>query len=59
MLNPQAIQSVCQYLAQFAAEDDFERKIESIFGTKIGGVALRQQWLNGDMSLMPEIRVLY
>ncbi len=58
MLNPQAIQSVRQYLAQFAAKDDFENSIESIFGTKIGSDAIRQQWLSGDFSLIPEIRVL-
>jgi hypothetical protein len=36
MLNPQADRAVRQYLAQFAAQDDFEQKIESIFGTKVG-----------------------
>ena len=58
MLNPQAIQAVRQYLAQFAATDDFEDSIESIFGTKIGSIAIRQQWLSGDFSLIPEIRIL-
>ena len=58
MLNPQALQLLQQYLAQFAATDNFESSIESIFGTKIGTVAIRQQWLNGDFSLIPEIRIL-
>ena len=58
MLNPQAIQAVRQYLAQFAATDDFEDSIESIFGTKLGSAVIRQQWSNGDFSLIPEIRVV-
>ena len=58
MLNPQPIQLHQQNLVRFAATDDFEEKIESIFGTKIGSAALRQQWLNGDFSLIPEIRIL-
>jgi RHS repeat-associated protein len=57
MLNPQAVQLVRSNLAQFAATDNFEGTIESIFGTR-GGAALRQQWLNGDFSLIPEIRIL-
>ena len=60
MLNPQAIQSVRQYLAQFAAKDDFESTIESIFGTEIDRVRLvtiRQQWLNGDLSIIPPIEI--
>jgi hypothetical protein len=61
MLNPHAIQSVCQYLAQFAATDEFESTIESIFGTEIDRVQLvtiRKQWLDGDFSLIPEIRIV-
>ncbi|WP_373543571.1 Calx-beta domain-containing protein [Chamaesiphon sp.] len=58
MLKPQALQLLQQYLARFAATDDFETKIESIFGTKIGSTAIRQQWLSGDFSLIPEIRIL-
>ncbi len=58
MLNPQALQLLQQYLGQFATTDDFEEKIESIFGTRIGSAALRQQWLNGDFSLIPEMRIL-
>jgi RTX calcium-binding nonapeptide repeat (4 copies) len=58
MLNPQAIQAVQQYLVQFAATDNFESTIESIFGTQIGSAAIRQQWLSGDFSLIPHIRVV-
>jgi hypothetical protein len=58
MLNPQALQLLQQYLAQFAARDDFETTIATIFGTDRGAAALRQQWLNGDFSLIPEIEVL-
>jgi hypothetical protein len=57
-ISPQAVQSVQDYLAQFAAKDDFESLIESIFGTKIGADAIRQQWLSGDFSLIPTIEVL-
>jgi hypothetical protein len=55
MLNPQAIQSVQNYLAKFAATESFESSIKIIFGTKIVSAALRQQWLNGDSSLIPEV----
>ena len=58
IVSLQAIQSVQQYLAKFAATDDFEGTIESIFGTEIGAAAIRQQWLSGDFSLIPEIRML-
>jgi Ca2+-binding RTX toxin-like protein len=58
MLESQALQVVRQYLAQFAATDDFESSIEMIFGIRIGGAAIRQQWLSEDFSLIPELRVL-
>ena len=61
MLNPQAIQVVRQYLSQLAATEDFEATIASIFGTEIDRVQLvtiRQQWLNGDLSIIPNIDVL-
>jgi hypothetical protein len=58
MLESQTLQVVQQYLARFAATNDFEGKIESIYGTSIGAMAIRQQWLSGDFSLIPEIRVL-
>jgi ELWxxDGT repeat protein len=61
MLNPHVIQIVSQYLAQFAATTDFESTIESIFGTEIDRVQLvtiRQQWLDGDFSVIPSIDVV-
>ena len=61
MLNPQAIQSVYQYLAKFVTTEDFESSIESIFGTGIDQVQLvtiRQQWLDGDFSVIPTIEVV-
>jgi hypothetical protein len=60
MLNLQAFQFLQQYLVRFAATDDFEEKIESIFGTEIDRVQLvtiRQQWLDGDMSTIPQIEI--
>jgi Ca2+-binding RTX toxin-like protein len=58
MLSSQALQLLQQYLARFAATDDFEEKIESIFVTRIGSLGIRQQWLSGDFSLIPDIRIL-
>jgi RHS repeat-associated protein len=61
MLKSQALQVVQEYLAQFAATDDFEKTIESIYGTKIDRVKLvtiRQQWLNGDFSIVSEIEIV-
>jgi hypothetical protein len=58
MLNPQTLHRFQQYLAQFAARDDFDLAIEQVFGTQLGAADLRQQWLNGDFSLIPPIEVL-
>jgi YD repeat-containing protein len=58
MLKPQVLQVVREYLVQFAASPDFESSIEGIFGTKVGVSAIRQQWLNGDFGLIPEVRAL-
>jgi RHS repeat-associated protein len=60
-LTSQDFPAVRQYLAQFAATDDFDRKIASIFGTEIDRVQLakiREQWLDGDFSIIPEIEIL-
>jgi Lipase/Calx-beta domain/CARDB/Domain of unknown function (DUF4114)/RTX calcium-binding nonapeptide repeat (4 copies) len=60
-LTSQAFPVVRQYLAQFAARDDFESSIASIFGTEIDRVQLakiREQWLDGDFSIIPEIEIL-
>jgi SdrD B-like domain/Subtilase family/CARDB/FG-GAP-like repeat/Cadherin domain/RTX calcium-binding nonapeptide repeat (4 copies) len=56
--NPQVLQLVYQYLIRFARSADFESSIESIYGTKIGSAAIQQQWLDGQFSLIPEIRIL-
>jgi YD repeat-containing protein len=60
MLNSQVLQVVRQHLAQFAATDGFEEAIASIFGddpSRVGSI-VRQQWLDGDFSLIPEVRVV-
>ncbi len=60
MLNPQILSFLQQYLAEFAATEDFESTIESIFGTDIDRVQLvkiRQQWLAGAMSVIPPIEI--
>jgi hypothetical protein len=61
MLNSQVLKVVRQYLAQFAATDGFEEVIANIFGDdsdRVGSV-VRQQWLDGDFSLIPEVRVVF
>ena len=60
MLNPQALQLLQQYLANFAVRDDFETTIATIFGTDIDVVELvkiRQQWLDRDLSVIPPIEI--
>jgi hypothetical protein len=60
MLNPQAIQSVQNYLAKFAATESFESSIESIFGASIDRVQLaqiRQHWLSEDSTNIPPIEI--
>jgi hypothetical protein len=60
MLNPQAIQSVQNYLAQFAATESFESSIESIFGASIDRAQLaqiRKQWLDKDSTNIPPIEI--
>jgi Ca2+-binding RTX toxin-like protein/pimeloyl-ACP methyl ester carboxylesterase len=61
MLEPQVVQVVQQYLAQFATTKSFKDTMSSIFGDNFNdlGTVIQQQWLNGDFSLIPEIRVLF
>jgi hypothetical protein len=61
MINQQYLQSVQGQLAQFAAQDNFESIIFTAFGDRIDLLLLqdlRQQWLTGDFSVIPEIQVL-
>jgi hypothetical protein len=60
MFNSQVFSIVKQYLANFAAKDDFENVIASVFGSAASGAvgAVRQQWLGGDFSLIPEVRIV-
>jgi hypothetical protein len=61
MINQQYLQFVQGQLAQFAAQDNFESIIFTAFGDRVDLSLLqdlRQQWLAGDFSLIPEIQVL-
>jgi RTX calcium-binding nonapeptide repeat (4 copies) len=61
MLYSQAIPTIQQYLASFAASDGFEVSIKSVFGSEVDRSTLlniKQQWLSGDFGLIPEVRVL-
>ncbi|NJL88918.1 MAG: calcium-binding protein [Coleofasciculaceae cyanobacterium SM2_1_6] len=48
-------------LTGFAGRDDFESVIKQVFGTTYDGAAieaLRQQWLAGDFSALPQLEIL-
>jgi VCBS repeat-containing protein len=61
MINQQYLQFVQGQLAQFAAQDNFESIIFTAFGDRVDLLLLqdlRQQWLAGDFSVIPEIQVV-
>lgn len=61
MINQQYFQFIESQLAQFAAQDNFESIIFTAFGDRVDLLQLqdlRQQWLAGDFSVIPEIQVL-
>jgi Ca2+-binding RTX toxin-like protein len=61
MINQQYLQFVQGQLAQFAAQDNFESIIFTAFGDRVDLLLLqdlREQWLAGDFSVIPEIQVL-
>jgi serralysin len=61
MINQQYLQFVQGQLAQFATQDNFESIIFTAFGNRVDLLLLqdlRQQWLAGDFSVIPEIQVL-
>jgi hypothetical protein len=61
MINQQYLQFVQGQLAEFATQDNFESIIFTAFGDRVDLFQLqdlRQQWLTGDFSVIPEIQVL-
>jgi uncharacterized protein (DUF2141 family) len=61
MMNQQYLQFIQDQLGQFAAQDNFESIIFTAFGDRVDLLQLqdlRQQWLTGDFSVIPEIQVL-
>jgi RTX calcium-binding nonapeptide repeat (4 copies)/FG-GAP-like repeat len=61
MINNQYLQIVQLQLAKFAAQDDFLAIITTAFGDRIDLLQLqnlRQQWLNEDFSVIPDIQIL-
>jgi hypothetical protein len=61
MIIQQYLQFIQSQLAQFAAQDNFESIIFTAFGDRVDLLQLqdlRQQWLTGDFSVIPEIQVL-
>ena len=61
MINHQYLQYLQSQLGQLAAQVDFESIIFTVFGDRIDLLQLqdlRQQWLIGDFSVIPEIQVV-
>jgi Ca2+-binding RTX toxin-like protein len=61
MLNNQSLQSVQNQLAHFASQSNFDAIMATAFGARLDRgklQLLRQQWLNGNFSIIPDIQVL-
>jgi Ca2+-binding RTX toxin-like protein len=61
MLNNQYLQLVQRQLAHFAAQDNFKTAMATAFGNHFNQPQLnllRQQWLSGNFSVVPDIQVL-
>jgi Ca2+-binding RTX toxin-like protein len=61
MIDSQYLQIVQRQLSRFAAQDNFGRVMDAAFGQSLDRPQLRklrQQWLSGNFSLIPEIKVL-
>jgi Ca2+-binding RTX toxin-like protein len=61
MLNPQYLSTVQAQFAQFAAQSNFSAVFATAFGASFDPLLLenlRQQWLAGDFSVIPNIEVL-
>jgi Ca2+-binding RTX toxin-like protein len=61
MLNNQSLQAVQNQLALFAAQGNFDAVMTTAFGNRLDRSKLqllRQQWLSGNFSVIPDIQVL-
>jgi hypothetical protein len=61
MINQQYLQFIQGQLARFAAQDNFQSTIFTAFGDRVDLLLLqdlRQQWLTGNFSVIPEILVV-
>jgi Ca2+-binding RTX toxin-like protein len=61
MLNNQSLQSVQNQLAHFASQSNFDAIMATAFGARLDRgklQLLRQQWLSGNFSIIPDIQVL-
>jgi Ca2+-binding RTX toxin-like protein len=61
MFNSTALQNVQHQLSQFASQGNFLSVMTTAFGNRLNQQklqALRQQWLSGNYSIIPEIQVL-
>jgi len=53
-----ALEEVRAELQQFAADPQFQSKMEQIFGTKIDPAALQKTWASSNLGGFPDIEVL-
>jgi Ca2+-binding RTX toxin-like protein len=61
MLNNQSLQTVQNQLAHFASQSNFDAVMATAFGARLDRSKLqllRQQWLSGNFSIIPNIQVL-
>jgi Ca2+-binding RTX toxin-like protein len=61
MLNNQSLQAVQNQLALFAAQGNFDAVMTTAFGNRLNRAKLqllRQQWLSGNFSVIPDIQIL-
>jgi Ca2+-binding RTX toxin-like protein len=61
MFNNQSLQTVQNQLAHFAAQSNFNAIMSTAFGSRLDRgklQVLRQQWLSGNFSIIPDIQIL-
>jgi Ca2+-binding RTX toxin-like protein len=61
MFNNQSLQAVQNQLALFAAQGNFDTIMTTAFGSRLDRAKLqllRQQWLSGNFSVIPDIQIL-
>jgi Ca2+-binding RTX toxin-like protein len=61
MINHQYLHTVQSQLAQFAAQNNFDTVMATAFGNRVNPTQLqqlRQQWLSGNFSIIPNIQVV-